>query len=268
MSRAGFLNVFANPTFFETVDRYPVKEEEFLVPVRQMLRGEWGFMRRDVWFTCVPPRERARDLPTQGWKVHVSCSLDNALDILNGVVPILDRRDVSFKFALDRYILSLVNGKVWGRQGAGKFITIYPVDEPEFIDLLRELHEATRTFEGLYILCDRRYKDSKVLFYRYGGHKLITAPTERGEPVPMLISPTGEYVPDERKPFFHIPDWVRDPFEEDVQEAASYQDEEGRIALKDGRYLVKNVLGFSSSGGVYIADDAETGEEVIIKEAR
>lgn len=268
MSRAGFLNVFANPSFFETVERYPVKEEDFLAHVRQMLCGEWDFLRKDVWFTCMPPKGRARDLPMQGWKIHVSSSLDNALDILNAVVPILDGRDVSFKFALDRYILSLMNGKVWGRQGAGKFITIYPADEPEFVDLLRELHEATRTFEGLYILSDRRYKDSKVLFYRYGGLKLFTAPNEKGEMVPMLVSPTGEHVPDERTPFFHAPDWVRDPFEEDVQDAATYQDEEGRIALKDGRYLVKNVFGFSNSGGIYIADDTETGEEVIIKEAR
>lgn len=269
MSRASFLNVFASPMFFDTVERYAVNEADFLTPVRQMLKGEWGFLRKDVWFTCTVPRERKRELPMQGWKIHVSASLNHSLDVLNAVVPILDEQSVSFKFSLDRYILGLMNGKIWGRQGAGKFITIYPVDEQEFVSLLRDLHAVTQQFEGLYILSDRRYKDSKVLYYRYGGIKPFSATNEKGEAVPMLVSPAGENVPDERMPFFHVPDWVRDPFEEDFKDDdSSYQDEEGRIALKDGRYLVKSVIGFSNSGGVYIADDTETGEEVIIKEAR
>jgi hypothetical protein len=204
----------------------------------------------------------------QGWKIHISSSLGNALDILNAVAPLLDEQDVSFKFALDNYILSMMNGKLWGRQGAGKFITIYPMNEQHFIGLLRDLHEATKRFEGLYILSDRRYKDSKVLFYRYGGIKPFSISNEKGEGVSMLVSPSGENVPDERKPFFHTPDWVRDPFGEDFEDDSNSKDEEGRIALKDGRYLVKGVIGFSNSGGVYIADDTETGDEVIIKEAR
>lgn len=40
------------------------------------------------------------------------------------------------------------------------------------------------------------------------------------------------------------------------------------VALKDGRYSVKSAPNFSNSGGVYIAEDMETGQEVVIKEAR
>lgn len=268
MSRASLLDAFVSPLFFETIERYQPNEEDFHAPVKALLRGEWEFNRRTVWFGCTPPEGRARILPMQGWKIHVSCALSNALDILQAIVPILDAHDVTFKFALDSRILTMMNGKNWIRQGAGKFVTIYPVDEEQFKFLLQILHEATRQFEGLYILSDRRYKDSKVLFYRYGGIKQFAVANERGEEVSMLISPTGEKVPDERKPFFHLPDWVRDPFEEDYRDETTYQDDSGRIALKEGRYLVKNVLGFSNSGGVYIADDTETGQEVVIKEAR
>jgi serine/threonine protein kinase len=268
MSRPTFLNVFTNPIFFETIDHYEVNEADFLIPVRRLLRGEWSFQRKDVWFNGTPPEGRAKDLPMQGWKIHVSSSLRNALDILNRIVPILDDQDVSFKFALDGNILGMMNSKTWGRQGAGKFVTIYPIDEQDFKGLLRDLHEATKTFEGLYILSDRRYKDSKVLFYRYGGIRPLSVSNEKGEAVSMLVSPTGEQVRDERKPVFYVPDWARDPFGEGVEDDSGPQDEEGRIALKDGRYRVKNVFGFSNSGGVYIADDTETGEEVIIKEAR
>jgi serine/threonine protein kinase len=268
MSRASLLDIFAHPFFFETIDRFPVNEEDFLLPVQKLLRGEWSFNRRSVWFNCTPPEGRARDLPMQGWKIHVSSSLTNALDILNAIVPILDTQDISFKFALDKPILQMMNGKGWDRQGAGKFVTIYPVDQPHFISLLEDLHGATKNFQGIYILSDRRYKESKVLFYRYGGIRPLSLANEKGEEVSMLISPTGEEVPDERKPVFYVPAWERDPFEGDSDDDLGYQDEQGRIALKNGRYLVKNVLGFTNSGGVYIADDTETGEEVLVKEAR
>ena len=268
MSRASYLDVFANPLFYETIDHYPVEEEEFLNPVRRMLHEEWNFHRKDVWFNCTPPEDRASDLPMQGWKIHISACVEHALDVLNAVVPYFYERNVSFKFALDNSILGMMNGKVWGRQGGGKFITIYPKDDQHFIALLKDLHELTKPFVGPYILSDRRYKDSKVLFYRYGGIRPVSVADEKGQEVSMLVSPAGERIPDERKPFFHLPEWVRDPFEEDFRDDSIIQDGEGRIALKDGRYLVKNVIGFSNSGGVYIADDTETGEEVIIKEAR
>jgi len=269
MTRASSLEAISHPLYFDSIDRYEVNEEEFLEPVREMLTGEWVFSRRTVWFGATPPEGRAKELPIQGWKIHVSCALDNALDVLRAVVPVLDAGDVTFKFALDERILTMMNGKNWGRQGAGKFITIYPVDSEHFVELIAELHEVTQGLEGLYILSDRRYKDSKVLFYRYGGIKQVAVANERGEEVSMLISPDGEQVPDQRQPFFHVPAWTRDPFEEDhVDEEDNFVDEEGRIALKGGRYLVKSVFGFSNSGGVYLADDVESGEEVVVKEAR
>lgn len=268
MSRATSLDGIANPLFFETIERFEVSEEDFLVTVKGMLRGDWSIHRKTAWFGCTPPEGRARNLPLQGWKIHVSCAMHNALDVLAAVVPELDARDVSFKFALDRNMLAMMNGKNWGRQGAGKFITIYPVDEADFVRLLDALYPVTRRFEGLYILSDRRYKDSKVLFYRYGGIQPLALSNEFGEEVSMLVSPTGETIEDQRRPYFHVPPWVRDPFEDDVRSVVAHTDEQGRIALKDGRYLVKHVLGHSNAGGVYVADDTETGEEVVIKEAR
>lgn len=268
MSRVQLLDLLAHPLFFETFDRFEVNESDFLLPVKTLLRGEWSFTRKSVWFNCTPPERRARDLPLQGWKIHVSSALTNALDILGAIVPVLDAQDVSFKFALDKAVLQMMNGKGWERQGAGKFVTIYPVDQAEFLSLLEDLHAVSKHFEGLYILSDRRYKDSKVLFYRYGGIRPFMLSNERGEEVSMLVSPAGEQVPDERKPVFYVPPWERDPFEAAVEDDSPGTDDEGRIALKDSRYLVKNVLGFTNSGGVYIADDTETGEEVLIKEAR
>ena len=111
MSRATFLDVFAHPLFFESVERYQPVEADFMVPVRERLTGPWSFSRRTVWFGCTPPAPRARPLPNQGWKIHVSSAQSNANDILQAVVPVLDARSIDFKFALDRRVLAMMNSK-------------------------------------------------------------------------------------------------------------------------------------------------------------
>ena len=64
----------------------------------------------------------------------------------------------------------------------------------------------------------------------------------------MLLSPEGQQVPDQRRPFFIVPEWTKDPFEAAEPPAEPPTQEqiaaEGGILLKEGRYLVKSVLGF------------------------
>jgi serine/threonine protein kinase len=83
-----------------------------------------------------------------------------------------------------------------------------------------------------------------------------------GEQVPILYSPEGEPLPDVRTPYFNPPGWVTDPFLEG-QEATPEMP-----ILKEGRYSIVSALSFSNSGGVYLAQDNESGENVVIKEAR
>jgi serine/threonine protein kinase len=268
MSRTGALDTIVDPEFYESIDYYKPKEDELIDVVKQMLPGDWEFARNTVWYGCQPPEEKDKPLPTQGWKIHISSSVSNAQDILRAVVPILVRQNICFKFALDINILTFLNSKQWSRQGAGKFITIYPYYEEQFKELIEELHQATRAFEGLYILSDRRYKDSKVVFYRYGGIRPAQFLNVRGVKTSMLSSPQGEQVQDQRRPYFVVPEWTQDPFESTPSNVNREQVAADGILLKDGRYRVKSVLGFSNSGGVYIGEDKQTGEEVVIKESR
>jgi serine/threonine protein kinase len=144
---------------------------------------------------------------------------------------------------------------------AGKFITIYPQGEDQFKQLLEDLYGELKQFEGPYILSDRRYKDCKVLHYRYGGITPLDRITTAGSRVPVIVSPDGHALPDLRTPSFEPPAWVTDPFPSD-------EVEDEVPVLKDGRYLVTDALSFSNAGGVYSALDTETGQEVVIKEAR
>src|ERR1044071_6263906 len=267
MSRINLLDLLADSQFFETIDYYQPQEDGLVDVVKGILPEDWRYARNTVWLGCHPPEERDRPLPPQGWKIHISSSGSNADDILRAVVPVLARHDVAFKFSLDRRLLALMHSKGWARQGAGEFVTVYPLDEEQFKFLVEELHQVTREFDGLYILSDKRYKDSRVVFYRYGGIRPHTFLNVKGENVSVLLSPEGEKVLDVRTPFFSPPAWAKDPFaEEAASQGASAAPAE--ITLKEGRYLVKGVLNFSNSGGVYVAEDRETGVEVVIKEAR
>jgi serine/threonine protein kinase len=83
-----------------------------------------------------------------------------------------------------------------------------------------------------------------------------------GQRDPVLLSPDGSAIPDERTPYFEPPAWEADPFHEELVE------DTGAHSVMAGRYAVKSALSFSNSGGVYLAEDVKLGREVVIKEAR
>ena len=266
LSRDNLVNLLAHAEFYETINYYKPREEDLLNPVKELLTPEWKLLRGSVWFVCFPPDQEPKNLPIQGWKIHVSSNIINAREIINAVIPVLKQHETSFKFALDKNILSLMNGKSWARQGAGKFITIYPAED-KFKSLIENLYLATKDLEGLYILSDKRYKDSKTIFYRYGGMRQHDIFNIKGERTPVLVSPDGKNIPDRRLPYYAFPEWAEEPFPTDDQ-SQDQKNETGGILLNNGRYFVDRVLFFSNSGGVYLATDQMTDQRVVIKEAR
>lgn len=265
MNNVNPIEALVNVEFYETLDEYKPEEGDFYRLVRELVPGDWSFHRNQgVWFGCNPPGDPP--LPQQGWKIHVSANIRQGKEILAATVPILRDMQIAFKFCVDGQMLGMMNSKQWVRGGSGKFVTIYPPDEPTFLVLAEKLHEATREFNGPYILSDRRYKDSKVIYYRYGGIQSVSILNVNGERTPVLISPEGERIPDIRHPYFVVPPWTKDPCGEEALPAAAQRPAE--VLLKDGRYRVKAVLRYSNSGGVYVAEDRESGTDVVIKEAR
>lgn len=247
----------ADRRFFETYDRRPVADEEFVGLVRRAAGRGWELARRGIWVHCMP--EGAR-LPLQGWKIHLSSTPQDAEALLNVAAGFLISEGVPFKFLADAATLRMTGAKSWARGASGKFITVYPADAARFRALLEGLAPLTASFRGPYILSDRRYPGSRVLHYRYGGIRLKTRLEADGRRTPVLVTPGGDAVADERKPFFKLPDWERDPF------AAS--DEGGAPGLLGGRFAVEKALHFSNTGGVYVARDSATGARVVLKEAR
>lgn len=258
--RGAFIYLIADSDFYESIDQYrpgPMYQE---IVEKNIAGTGWRISHNGFWYSCGRPDE---ELPAQGWKIHVSARLDNAKKILDITSRICISEEITFKFAIDETVLALMNSKAWSRGGSGKYITIYPQTESRFIALLDRLYAKLKSFEGPYILSDKRYKDCKVLYYRYGGFIFESEMSYSGESLLHLRGPDGEKYQDTRNPFFSPPPWVQDPFPDPTPTAAEEED----VLLND-RFKVESALGFSNTGGVYKAEDIVTGNSVFIKEAR
>jgi len=259
-------------TFINSDDRFYEPDYDHYTPgdelaaiVRPLLAAHgrgWEIRRKNVWSHVTPGGDaQVRSLPIQGWKIHLSAIEDNCRAMLADAAALLLEQDVQFKFANDCRTMRMMTSKRWPRGGAGKFITVYPHTEGEFIQVIEALYQALGARTGSYILSDRRYKDSRCLYYRYGGIIQVSHLDIMGKRIPMLVGPSGEHMPDRRNPYFESPPWAQDPFPSD-------EDETDDRSLNGGRYLVESALGFSNTGGVYLSIERATGRQVVIKEAR
>jgi len=246
----------ADPKYYESLGRYTPTSTEYFDELKRHLTSTHEVERQGIWYHVKPPQH---ETPPQGFKIHLSATSNSARQLLQAALPVLVQASVPFKVVADPMLLAFINGKNYSRSGAGKFVTIYPSRE-QFGDLIENLYSATRGLAGPFILSDRRYRDSSVVFYRYGGFAPNGCLTVQGECLPMITAPDGSLVPDRREPFFKLPNGVVDPFPEfgPTEQAPLLQQ----------RYAVQAALSFSNSGGVYKAHDSRTGQTVIIKEAR
>src|SRR6266568_3985982 len=198
-----------HPEWYESIDRYQ-PSEELLRVVRPLMPDSWVLRRSSKWFHISPQNNM---LPRQGWKLHISATPTQCEAILQAVATICITRGTAFKFSLDRFFTTVTTSKRWPREASGKFITIYPLHEDDFRELAEILYVRLQGFDGPYILSDKRYKDSHVVYYRYGGIDQIRQLSYRGYEDMMLTAPDGELVPDVRGPFWYLQPWVANPFE-------------------------------------------------------
>src|SRR5436305_9692051 len=257
-SRPNPLLRLLNKNYYESFNTYAPQTEDFHEMVCLKLPADYEITRQGIWFYCSCS---SNAMPRQGWKIHVSATPRNAREILERVSSILlEHGEANFKFALDMKVLGLLNSKNWPRASAGKFITIYPPNGGCFLELIEELHQATQGISGPYILSDHRYKTSNVIFYRYGGMQLLERLNIKGEKTPMLMSPDGSEVPDQRLAFPVRPSWAEPLICDDQLLSEPCKSN----TLQNGRYEILDVLEFSNAGGVYCGFDRETSRKVVI----
>ncbi|MBF6625234.1 hypothetical protein IU402_01365 [Aerococcaceae bacterium zg-BR9] len=188
-------------------------------------------------------------LPRQGFKIHVSCTVDNYQDVLETVYDYCRTEQIVFKYLCNLKLLKQLLSSLAERSSGGKFITIYPENEAQFVAIMPALHERLIAFDGPKIMSDRRYSlENKVLHYRYG---II-----QGSKNDYLIDPDGKMYVDKRVPYFELPPFVVDPFPKEVVEAQMIGKE----------VIATSAIQLKFSGGVYRAEYKK--QAVILKEAR
>ena len=143
-----------------------------------------------------------------------------------------------------------------GMGRSGKFITVYPSNDKQALQLAVALHEATDGLPGPRIRTDRPLRPGSLVHYRYGAFRRLSAPTPNSvgastrtqsvsfatvQVAATRIAEDGFHAP--------FPDVV-DPFEAN----GIYVRNRPRKPPLAG-YLVGDVLGSSACGGVYRAID-------------
>ncbi|GAB3138361.1 class III lanthionine synthetase LanKC [Amycolatopsis stemonae] len=248
---------FADPLFFDEQQEIGAPSDDFAQVLPAPSAG-WVATDRGVWRALRP---EGRELPGQGWKIHVSAGLDNARRVLVQVHEYCIEHRIAYKHLRSLMILLARNSKYAPRDGSAKLITIYPADDDELERVLEDLAARLEGEHGAYILSDLRY-GSGPLYVRYGG--FAERWVEHGGSRVLAISkPDGTLVPDNREPRFSVPDWVRVPACLTASIAARKAGDPAQFP-----YRVTSSLHFSNGGGVYLATRKSDGEEVVLKEAR
>ena len=191
-----------------------------------------------------------------GWKIHISATLDNHKEVLKKVAKFSFEKKIPFKFAINENEFININSKTVDRPGSGKFIVLYPPQQ-SFESVIEELYVLLREYQGPYILSDNQYKDSKVVYYRYGEFVPVRLIDPFGTLTTRILDGEHRLVIDKRNPFYSVPNWTAEPF------PIFYASEESTLLRK---YNITSAIKFSAQGGVYISE--QRGSKYVIKEAR
>lgn len=252
------LYCLADPIFYDSAVLRIVADSEFAL-ARGPAPAGWNRLTTGDWAEWAPEDV---DLPAQGWKIHASACTESAEEILQTVWDYCVPRGIAFKFIRSQDLLFLRNAKYANRGASGKFITIYPADEGQFGEILRDLGELLDGRPGPYILSDLRW-GAGPLFARYGGFAERHCVGADGALEAAIENDSGELVPDRRAATFYVPPWVTLP-----ECLAPHLAARNSALVADLPYRIDRALHFSNGGGVYAGVERATEEPVVLKEAR
>ncbi|WP_251523242.1 protein kinase domain-containing protein [Robertmurraya korlensis] len=191
-------------------------------------------------------------LPSQGFKLHISATIINCIDIAKIVLPYFHEYNIPYKIISSIEELLMLNRGLYGYSQIGKFITVYP-EEPEMaINLSTILDQRTKVFSGPKIPSDKPCFPQSLIFYRYG--EIRGNEENRKIPNNHLVMPNGSLVEDTRSSGLAVPDWVINPFE---------KYEENSIDQLPKNYVVIEVLRKRGKGGVYRVIDLSTDDKKV-----
>ena len=200
-----------------------------------------------VWIYADPPRPLEVE---RGWKLHVSAALVSANDVLERALPILLESGAPFKLAASLRVVEALNEGEAGLSQIGKFITVYPSDDSQAVDLAMRVHEATAGLRGPRVPSDRPLHPGSLVHYRFGSYD-----------APGDVSEGAGGDPLAARSAYLAPEDVDDPF---LAKGITTPDEKGLVA---GRYLLSATIHRSARGAVHSAVDMKELRDCVVKRA-
>jgi hypothetical protein len=198
------------------------------------------------------------DLPSQGWKIHVSADVISAPDILQAVVGCISGQNILCKTLHDPAELRRLNSGLYlGYSQIGKFVTLYPPNDEECVRTAHQIARVTAGMPGPMVPFERRVRTGSPVFVRYGLFKSSIA----GEFSTQLTTPDGGREEDHRDT---NPQWAAAP-----TGLIETSDDEHAGPL-GSRYVAYSAISQRGKGGVYLALDFNKGQlrKCVLKEGR
>ena len=207
-------------------------------------------------------RDRDRNDPEQGWKLHVSATILSATDVFAAVSPFLQSKGAMFKAPVSLYELQKLNsGSLYGYSQVGKFLTIYPRNADEALSFAGELHRLTRQWQAPVVPFDHHYRSNGCVYYRFGAFKKIEIENSDSY---WMRDLAGNLIPDNREST-DVPAWTSNPFEKFDRDLCPAE-----ITPLQTTFKVFEAVAQRGRGGVYKAVDlSSTAPRIcILKEGR
>ena len=192
-------------------------------------------------FEFIKPNKLDVEIKGKFWKVHISPKIEDFEIVKKIVHKIATEFGVTYKRVVDRDAMYLLSSVGVPASQIGKLITLYPSTVSIAKNLLNRLYDELKHYDGIEVISDRPYRDSKVIWYRYGTHTPLDTEKE------------------ERKPYFVLPENITDPFVSEDQFLT------GSIIQK--QYTFIKILRRKGEGNIYLAKN-KMDEQVVIKEVR
>ncbi|WP_182908017.1 lanthionine synthetase LanC family protein [Microbispora sp. H13382] len=244
--------------------RYALALEAFVAGLPQ----EWSTgVHRDgpvSWRVCEPPGE----LPAQGWKLHVSASAADALDLLDVVLPALVEAGAAFKLPDDVRSILRINAGLAGRSQVGKIVTVYPSSDAALAALIDRLDAVWRPGQAPAVPSDLPVGPvSEALFIRYGEFTPVGEVVDStGVRRPALRAPDGSLRPDVRDIRGRQPEWAVPPVRPADRPVNPGFD--GPIEIDGATYLPLKLLGEDARGFVALGVRPADQRLVVIRHRR
>lgn len=192
-------------------------------------------------FEIIKPNKLDVEIKGKFWKVHISPKIEDFEIVKKTVHKIATECGVTYKRVVDRDAMYLLSSVGVPASQIGKLITLYPSTVSIAKNLLNRLYDELKHYDGIEVISDRPYRDSKVIWYRYGTHTPLDTEKE------------------ERKPYFVLPENITDPFVSEDQFLT------GSIIQK--QYSFIKILRRKGEGNIYLAKN-KMDKQVVIKEVR